>query len=527
MDTIEGGWHETSLYVADVKVNSFPSKDNLKEGIWEYLRKNVDTSKITFVENTKQVVFNETLIGFRIREIPEDKKILLSFFPYGEEISLWRKEKNLKVINDILKFCNFIGEMISPITEIGFINFQRIKINPEDIIDVGNWAVSFPLSSPEEKYTITELLSNISETKYQWIFEKLPNDNKFLIFSESYKGKTDTPIILLTKILNEFGKCDTVRSLLTSMSFCEKYHTTGNEVFIFVDNEDLLRKWYKTQKVYFDSNKKPSQFISDRTIREKLINIPGVKANFLLEILTKMGKKPLAPRPPEKLLDTDGFLCLSDIESSTRNLFGALFIYSKEGTEKDEEVHIYKDIEFEINEEEIIIPKKSLNLLVENISNLIGRKIKIDILLTKEWKNENLKELVSKLKEKEVEVNRIYYVSTRASRFVDSFVLQNQTKTLHPFVIISNKVAFVRSSPEIRTYANLSQIFIKLMWPNEVNINKEDIEKILWLVKKRIYRIQEFGVIKVPEPIHIFKSIRKMYLGEIKERLSLPLRLLI
>ena len=83
---------------------------------------------------------------------------------------------------------------------------------------------SFPLSSPEEKYTITELLSNISETRYQWIFEKLPNDNKFLIFSESYKGKTDTSIILLTKILNEFGKCeDTVRSLLTSMSFCEKY----------------------------------------------------------------------------------------------------------------------------------------------------------------------------------------------------------------------------------------------------------------------------------------------------------------
>jgi hypothetical protein len=50
---------------------------------------------------------------------------------------------------------------------------------------------------------------------------------------------------------------------------------TGNEVFIFVD-KDLLRKWYKAQKVYFDSNNKPSQFISDKTMVEKVVKYPGV-----------------------------------------------------------------------------------------------------------------------------------------------------------------------------------------------------------------------------------------------------------
>jgi hypothetical protein len=41
------------------------------------------------------------------------------------------ERKNLRVINDLLEFCNSIGTTISSITEIGLIDFQRIKINSE------------------------------------------------------------------------------------------------------------------------------------------------------------------------------------------------------------------------------------------------------------------------------------------------------------------------------------------------------------------------------------------------------------
>ncbi|MBS7646221.1 hypothetical protein KEJ24_00055 [Candidatus Bathyarchaeota archaeon] len=88
-------------------------------------------------------------------------------------------------------------------------------------------------------------------------------------------------------------------------------------------------------------------------------------------------------------------------------------------------------------------------------------------------------------------------------------------------------MAFLKPSTDIRIYANLSSLFIKLMWPEDGKIEEKDLEKILWLVKKRIYRIQEYHVLKIPEPVLVFKHVRTMYLGEIKEKLTIPLRLLI
>jgi hypothetical protein len=60
----------------------------------------------------------------------------------------------------------------------------------------------------------------------------------------------------------------------------------------------------------------------------------------------------------------------------------------------------------------------------------------------------------------------------------------------------------------------------KLIYPENESLEESDLKKILWLVKKRIYRIQEFGVLKIPEPINIFKNVQKC-LGELKETLTI------
>jgi hypothetical protein len=520
--------YKTSLYVAKVESELFPELANLRNGVWGFLKRTLTaTEKLTFIENSQNVVFNGTLIGFRVRNLPEEKKILLSFFPYGQDIAMWGKSRNMKAVEDVRDLCDNLGATISARTEAGSLVFERMFIDTNNLINIDDWEVVLASTTPTEKHNLKEFLNESVRSRYDSVFNKVSKDNKFLIFTQSFL-RDKKPVEILKVLLQDFGEVDGPRSLLTAKEFGEKYHSEDSGSFIFVENELLLKQWYKTQKVYFDSNRIPTQFVEDKTILNKLTQWPGVKANLVLEIMTKMGKKPIVLRAPEEIITSEGFLCLSDIESTTRNLFGALFTYSKEGLEKEEEVQIYEDIDFTVHKEKIDIPTPKIDILADRIWNLIGKKIAIDIIITKEWSDEELSRLITKLKNKGIIINRVYYVSSRTSRFIDDYVIDGFVeKTRFPYLKIGDKIAFLRTSTELRIYANISHLFIKLIYPENESLEESDLKKILWLVKKRIYRIQEFGVLKIPEPINIFKNVRKMYLGELKETLTMPLRLLI
>ena len=133
------------------------------------------------------------------------------------------------------------------------------------------------------------------------------------------------------------------------------------------------------------------------------------------------------------------------------------------------------------------------------------------------------------LLESKVETEKVYYISSRTSRFVDEYLQEssNYRSCCYPYKILGKRIAFLKTCTEIRIYPNLFSLYIELMWPKNAQITQGDLEKILWLAKKRIYRIQEFHILKNAEPVWIFRNLRKMYLGEIRERLTIPLRLLI
>lgn len=483
--------------------NQFPSLSNIREGVWDYLKNNLNqTNNMKFVDDSQNVVYNGILIGFKMRTLPEDKKMLLSFFPYGQNTVYWSKSKNIEAVKTVLEFCNTLGEEIIAKSEAGSFIFEREAIDIKSIIDINDWEVVLASKSPLEKISLKELLNKVKTTKYDFIFNTIPKNNEFLIFTQSFLGDK-RPVETLKEFLEIFGEVKGPRSLITAKEFVEKHHPhRDSSACIFVENSSLLEQWYKTQKVYFDSNRIPSQYIEDTTVFDKLAKWPGIQANLIMEIMTKMGKKPIILRAPEEIMTSEGFLCLSDIEITTKNLFGALFTYSKEGLEKEEEVQIYEDIEFTIHKETIEIPYEKIDILSERIRNLIGRKIAIDIIITKEWNLEKLKRLIVKLKDAEIMINRVYYVSSKTSRFTDSFLINGFVdKTKFPYLRIGEKVVFLRSSTELRIYANISHLFIRLMWPENEVLKDDDLKKILWLVKKRLYRIQEFGVLKIPEPI--------------------------
>jgi len=518
--------YRTSLYVAMVELPNLPTRANVRKGVWESLKETKTLTDVKFVEKTQNIIYNDTIIAFSVREIPDENYYLVSFFPTGENRSAWTKRENIKAMNDVINFCDAIGNELNVVVEEGILRFNRQYLNVQQAIDISKWDVGFPFINPPEKATLKVILEKTKESNYNYIMERVPKEKSFQIFTQTYLHNRE-PVEILNAFLKRFGKVEGPRSLLTARELGEKFYDKENTAFIFVEDEKMLVAWYKNLKIFFDSNRIATQYVMDETIYQK-IGFHGVRANLILEIMTKLGLKPIQLRPPENIIDSDGFLCLSSIESATRKLFGALFTYAKEGLEIEEEVQIYPDIEFNVHEGVLEIPKDKIGLLSEKISKLIGKKLTIDILLTMEWNKDSLKSLVNDLKKNGIETNRVYYVSSKTSRYVDSCLLEGlQYGFVHPYLMIGNTVAFLKTSTDVRIYANLSSLFIKLMWPENNKIETKDLEKILWLVKKRLYRIQEYYVLKIPEPIHVFKNVRTMYLGEIKEKLTIPLRLLI
>jgi len=523
--------YSTTLYVASVLGKTIPSRFEVRKSLWEHFKQFADEEGLSIIEEEwKQwIVYSGTQVSFRVMDAPVDKLYLLSFQPTGENIGRWGKNRNNEAALGVLGFCGLLGsELAIPLNDLVF---KRVGFSDQDSIDISNWEVICPLSRPATKSSLGDFLRETGRTRYENIFLSVPKNNEFHIFTQTFLKGTE-PFPQLRNILSDFGLVKGPRSLMTAKEFGEKLATRVKEksIFVFLEDERLLENWYENLKIFFDSSHIPTQYISEKTVRNKLPRFAGVRANLLLEMLTKMGKPPIILQAPEEIFINDGFLCLSDVVSARQRLFGALFTYSKQGLGPKEEVQIYDGIKFETpTKYSLEMTDENVDLLARKIHKLIGRRLKIDILLTKRWKEENIEKLIEMLLESKIETERVYYLSSRTSRFVDEYLQEssNYRSCCYPYKILGKRIAFLKTCTETRIYPNLFSLYIELMWPKNAQITQGDLEKILWLAKKRIYRIQEFHVLKNAEPVWIFRNLRKMYLGKIRERLTIPLRLLI
>jgi len=535
--------YKTSLYQAEIESANFPNMQTLRAKIKDTI---VNKLKVTNVNLTEFGFLYESFdINYRINYIHEKiKKILLTFYPYGENVTKWKQNTSIQSKNTVLRFCDLIGEELT-INELDCL-FSRIDIEESSIIDLSNWKISLLCSKPKKqfdlldffkyekvgefwkkKYDMKEFFHELFDKNkgiYAELFNTLPTNNYFYPFSMSYSENSDI-IKKLKVFLQKFGNFDTIRNSLHSIEFYATLHNKEDSILLFIEESDSTQ-WYNNNRHIFYSNRIPTQLIIGETFLYKS-KFPGVRANLLLELLTKMNRKPLILKMPENVNTTDGFLCLTDLEESKEKLFGALITYSK-GIEKNSKIQIYRDIDYKTypRKELIEFPRKEkIDLLAEKISILAEADLELDILITKEWKKEDLNRLILELKNKNIIINRVYYISTKRSRFVDNSI-DTITRTTNPYIIISEKTAFLRSATEIRIYANLPQIYIELKWPLKEKIQIDDLKKILWLIKKRLYRIQEFGILCTPEPLFIFRMFGK-YLAKIKEGVVIPLNIIL
>ena len=519
----------TSLYAAPLS-DQIPMRVEVRNALWDSFKKVASKNQIQIIEaeNRQLLCFDGTYVDFRVMDSPSGSMYLLSFIPTGidtRDVRSWSKLKNEDAAMKLLSFCDLLGSKISIHVSKTELIFERVCFLPEDYIDISEWEVEYPYQHPPRKESLRNFILETGSKHYENIYQCVPNDNHFYLFTDSY---IDDPVVATLKsVFRDYGDIQGPRPLGIAKEFGEKFHKKRGSIFIFLENEPLLKQWYSTLKIFFDGKKIPTQYVKDTTIRDKM-KYPGVKANLLLEVATKTDRPPVVLQAPEEIFTNDGFLCLSDLHTSDKKLFGALFTYSRQGLDVDEEVQIYQDINFDTpTRHSIEMLESDIELLSQKISTLIGRRLKIDILLTKAWKQDNIRKLIKALENNKIRTNRVYYLSSKTCRFVDDYVESCRKSFNHPYVILGKNTGFLKTATDVRFYPHLFSYYIELVWPEDGKLTQGDFEKILWLVKKRLYRIQEFYVLKRPEPLCIFSNMGKMQLGDFKENLIIPLKLLL
>lgn len=517
--------YKTSLYVARVPENvRIPTLKEIRDVLIKCIESRKDKLSVNIDKNLETFYFKSTTIDFRVRTLLPDKKILIAFKPTGRDISKWKRERVKGAAIETLEFCDALGENFDITVRNVSLEFNRVYLRDEVFAD---------FKVEDEFHGKTYNYEDFEKNRYSLsntILQKLPEalkDKIAWIFCDPQVGKVGKD---LEQFVRKYLGCK-VLGPIPSVGLLEEHTQTiikdhsEEKYIVFIVGTRIVEEFYKREKIWLNQHCIANQFIRPQTT-QKIDCFPGVKCNFLIEISKKIGIKTFRLLPP-KNFDNVAFLCLSDIKSGIGKLFGILVSYSSEtAREKDEKLYIYKDISFRSSKYKIWFDEReAIVKLGEKILTLgLPSDFSIDIILTKEWRKNNLKELLNILQRNGVVVNSVYYISSKTSRFVSKHLFE-QNVPGYPIISFGTS-GFVFPVNRVRIYHTLFPLYIRLYHPDR-NLEKDDFLKILWLVKRRIYRIQELKVTKLPEPMYIFSGVRKLWLPEIEATLEIPLRLLI
>lgn len=264
---------------------------------------------------------------------------------------------------------------------------------------------------------------------------------------------------------------------------------------------------YTKIKKYLLQHNIPSQFLNmdDKSIWYKT-------KNLIPEILTKAGICPFIF--PEEISKVDGYICLSDIHNEHKPLFGINITYNSEKNVFKNSVKVYSDIYFKSNKYRIDF-NNHLGKLLEKIvvlgSELIGKKV--NIYLTKYWKSKEVYLMIDRLYKEGIEVKKIFYISFFSDKFIFKGAdLLDVTKI--PYLIKDNFLAYLQPNTRIGLFGSLFPISLELanIKSNEV-ISRDDIEEYLWLIKRRVYRLQYIDMLRYPEFIKYVRKLKELNLS--------------
>jgi len=471
--------------------------NNAKAGKYPYNALNKKLEELGFRINQEEhsFLFEDIEISYKLRHKYSIMRYILSFSLKRPRKQLTSKETKRRY--DII--CSLIDKLPEEI-DIGSLKFTRTNIS--DKIDMNHWEV-------KDSFTFEKvnLFDKYSYKKLRSLYEdKIRLKPIFMVLNKSTTSK-----LIINALRPFFSEKEEI--IETSINLVrEKINNRidRNRIFLFILYNENCDQYVKLKK-FFLQNNIPSQFINmnNKNFWFKTINL-------IPEILTKASCYPF--EFPEGLSKVDGYICLTDIYDEKTPLFGINITYNSEekGSFKNT-IKIYSDIKYVSNRFSIKnFIDDNLSLLVGKIaslgSELVGKKV--NIYLTKYWKTKDIYFLIEKLENNNITVKKIFYISFFSDKFVFKG-MESLKETEIPYIIKDKYLAYLQPNTIIGLFGSLFPISLELanIKNNEV-ITKDDIEEYLWLIKRRVYRLQYITMLRYPEFIKFIKKIRELNLSE-------------
>ncbi len=490
----------TSMFISNKVEQKDYSFSTAYNDLFSYLR----SQELTVSEENKTFTYKRTVFEFNLDRLFRINCYALVFRPAST--SQWMKSSEVLEIKEKLKeLLDFLPKSIKS----GNLSYTRVD-NCE-MINFGEWKIKF--TERDGNFTVNELSNNIStineiygkNLKLKPVYFIEPNlENTGDIIGETSKLFADQ---------QEIKSC-----FLREVKQKIEMRHDKESIFVFVLHSNSTE--YSTVKKYLILNGIPSQFIK---VGDK--NFSFKKNNLTAEIIKKVKRRDLFSFLTN-VSKVDGYICLSDIYSTNGPLFGINIIYNTEGNFTNT-LKIYTDVGYTKKKSTLHFEDIAVQDLVNKIVDLSHlQSKKINIYLTKYWKNDTVKLLVNKLKESKIEVKKVFFISFFSDRFV--FMEQGNNIMNNLYFIQDECIGYLQPSSKITLYGTLFPLKIELInkWDGS-KLLKSDIEEMLWLIKKRLYRFSHVPSLRLPEFFLFLKRIKELGIDKEVFKYSLEADLLI
>ena len=445
------------------------------------------------------------------------KRIFLALSPEFQSNIYMRlgKEQTQKIAEDDVKNIKHkIGDCIHISINNEDIKLCAFSYSSEKNISISDWNVNF--------YTNSILYSNYINNHNEFI-NKIMNKKAFKFRIVNLSGDK-TNINSVKKILGNYG--DDLNLTYDSKNYTQitRLPNNGNIINIVLLDESDKQAYYDT-KEFFLTYKMPFQHIR---MNGKFQVNPAIQQMLLLEIYKKTHPNDFYLMPDHFLQESiAGFLYLdADFIHNTLNnryfnylttsyIFSENMDYSEENiiANMNVNIHVKRDYMNIMDTGRVVESILSGNEVINKFRNE-GKYF--NILVTKKLNKRSMESLINALKNNGISINKVYYVSNSKLRFVDNFNYYNNNRgSEHYYKIIGQNMAVIKLATQQFLYPQLFSTFVEILYPPRSQISIEDLKNIIWLSKKRTYRLFSMKNMTQLEPV-VIKDKNKQFITSIK-----------
>lgn len=445
-----------------------------------------------------------------------------------------------EILRDSVSILDNIGEGFS--VEVFGVPMEFSPLILEEEIDTGCWKVTVAQEMSTDISTLTtkngafEAIRNIDEScRNRTIRGNI--DCLFLNNFDPSMAKKVQNILGYSGLNFDSSRYDSDNLLLSISENERDKNCVVFSQFVRSESGDKYLDW----KFKITNQEVPSQNVVSVTSQAHLQTVK-------LEVLHKLGLRPLELDPSEEEKQIDGFLYLSRVNEwlnhedpsrdEYRNILGAVLIYGKRQGDSEELIlpiddpiteegqkYLQED-ESNFENDPVVYNEETVAKTLTEGLHLVG--LRLNIIISKRIKYDKIQTLVERLAKNGVKVNKIFFFSRHfSSSPSDPERLSESSSTTISYKIISDRHLFYQPSQRLLGQFDLGTVYTEQLYPLNEPLGKGDVVSLIRLAKRRLYRLYNVQSLRIPEPIVIFKDKHKIIAKLAGLGKSVPMRLLI